>query len=128
MGNVPLAIRHASLLLHLILSIHAQKADCVVTTQEQIDLAHQIELFSQRSDSQPLSGPIALDTGAIVPPVQMTLLPKVLNVKLLPPNALMASRKLKSVEENQAGPFLFTPIQRGSFRNKQNQQKAGDFL
>lgn len=126
MGNAPLAIRHASLLLHLILSIHSQKADCVVTTQEQIDLAHQIELFSQRSDSQPLSGPLALDTGVIVPPVQMILLPKVLNIKLLPPNAMMAARKLKTVEENQSSPFLFTPIQRGSFRNKQNQQNAGN--
>lgn len=125
-GNIPLAIRHASLLLHLILSIHAQKVDPVVSTQDQIEMAQQIELFSQRSESQPLSGPLALDTGTIVPPVQMILLPKVLNMKLLPPNALMASRKLKSAEETPSGPFLFTPIQRGSIRNKQNQQKAGE--
>ena len=124
-GNIPLAIRHASLLLHLILSIHTQKVDPVVSTQDQIEMAHQIELFSQRSESQPLSGPLALDTGTIVPPVQMILLPKILSIKLLPPNAVMASRKLKNSEENQSGPFLFTPIQRGSFRNKQNQQKAG---
>lgn len=95
----------------------------VLSAQEQCEMTKQLEQLSQRSEVALHPGPLALDKGTIIPPVSLTLLPKIISFKLQPPDAAWAAHKLKlSAEEEEKlnGPFLFTPIQFGSFRKQPN--------
>jgi len=132
LGNIPLAIRHAALLVHLLLMQQVQGNVPVLSIQEQCDMTKQLEQLSQRSEIPLHPGPLALENGTIIPPVSLTLLPKILSFKLQPPDATLAAHKLKLSEEEEEklkGPFLFTPIQFGSFRKQPNykQQVFMDF-
>lgn len=119
LGNVPLAIRHASLLVHLLL-IQQQQAGtaAILSNQEQAEMAKQLEQLSQRSETPLHPGPLALENGTIIPPVSLTLLPKIASFKLQPPGAVLAAQRLVPEDEINNGPFLFTPIQFGSFRKQ----------
>ena len=128
LGNVPLAIRHASLLVHLLLIQQHQGAAAVLSSQEQAEMAKQLEQLSQRSEMPLHPGPLALENGTIIPPVPLTLLPKILNFKLQPPGTVLAAQRLMPDDEVNNGPFLFTPIQFGSFRKqitRKNQVEMG---
>lgn len=119
LGNVPLAIRHASLLIHLLLIQQQQVgSSAILSYQEQAEMAKQLEQLSQRSELPLHPGPLALENGTIIPPVSLTLLPKIVNFKLQPPGAILAAQRLMPEDEINSGPFLFTPIQFGSFRKQ----------
>jgi hypothetical protein len=120
LGNVPLAIRHASLLVHLLLIQQQQIGfSAILSSQEQAEMAKQLEQLSQRSEMTLHPGPLALENGTIIPPVSLTLLPKIVNFKLQPPGAVLAAQRLIMPEDEiNNGPFLFTPIQFGSFRKQ----------
>ena len=119
LGNIPLAIRHAALLVHLLMMQQQHGAAMVLSSQEQFEMAKQLEQLSQRSETPLHAGPLALENGTIIPPVSLTLLPKILCFKLAPPDLVLAAQKLVTEEEkNSNGPFLFTPIQFGSFRKQ----------
>lgn len=94
----------------------------VLSSQEQLDMAKQLEHLSQRSDTPLHPGPLALENGTIIPPVPLTMLPRILSFKLLPPDTVLAAQKLVPAEETNSGPFLFTPIQFGSFRKQPNRK------
>lgn len=83
--------------------------------------------LSQRSETPLHTGPLALENGTIIPPISLTMLPKALTFTLCPPSKSLEAQKLVPDEEN-SGPFLFTPIQFGLFRKqpgKKNQEKIG---
>ncbi len=127
-GNVPLAIRHASLLVHLLLIQQHQGAAAVLSCQEQSEMAKQLEQLSQRSEMPLHPGPLALENGTIIPPVPLILLPKIVNFKLQPPGTVLAAQRLMPEDEINNGPFLFTPIQFGSLRKqitRKNQVEMG---
>lgn len=130
LGNVPLAVRHAALLIHLLLTQQHQGSPHVLSASEQCDLSRQLELLCQRCDVVLHPGPLALDNGTIIPPVPWTLLPKIRTFKLQPPQASLKAVKLhQPALQDSNGPFLFTPIQFGSFRkqvNKKHQVKMGN--
>jgi len=134
LGNIPLAIRHAALLVHMLLMHQLQGNVPVLSAQEQCEMTKQLEQLSQRSEVALHPGPLALDQGTIIPPVSLTLLPKIVSFKLQSPEAALAAHKLKlSAEEEEKlnGPFLFTPIQFGSFRKQPNHKQQvlmGPFL
>ncbi|XP_046452687.1 protein brunelleschi-like isoform X2 [Daphnia pulex] len=119
LGNVPLAIRHASLLVHLLL-IQQQQVGAIpiLSSQEQAEMAKQLDQLAQRSEMPLHPGPLALENGTIIPPVSLTLLPKIVHFKLQPPGAVLAAQRLMLEDEINNGPFLFTPIQFGSFRKQ----------
>lgn len=128
LGNIPLAIRHASLLIHMLLIQQQLGAPAVLSSQEQAEMAKQLEQLSQRSDLPLHPGPLALDNGTIIPPVPLVLLPKIVSFKLQPPGTVLAAQRLTPQDETNTGPFLFTPIQFGSFRkqiSKRNQIDIG---
>ena len=129
LGNVPLAIRHAALLIHLLLMQQGQ-GSMVLSSQEQSEMAKQLEHLSQRSETPLHTGPLALENGTIIPPISLTMLPKVLSFTLLPPDKCLEAQKLVPDVEANTGPFLFTPIQFGSCRKqpgKKFQEKIGNF-
>ena len=129
MGNLPLAIRHASLLVHLLLVQQHQGSIPVLSSQEQAEMARQLEQLSQRSEMPLHPGPLALENGTIIPPVPLTLLPKIVSFKLQPPATIFAAQRLVPDDEVNHGPFLFTPIQFGSFRKqitRKNQVEMGN--
>lgn len=119
LGNVPLAVRHASLLVHLLLIQQQQSgAAPILSSQEQAEMAKQLEQLSQRSEMPLHPGPLALENGTIIPPVSLTLLPKIVSFKLQPPGAVLAAQRLVPDDEVNNGPFLFTPIQFGCSRKQ----------
>lgn len=119
LGNVPLAIRHASLLVHLLLIQQQQVGSIpILSSQEQAEMAKQLDQLAQRSEMPLHPGPLALENGTIIPPVSLTLLPKIVHFKLQPPGAVLAAQRLMLEDEINNGPFLFTPIQFGSFRKQ----------
>lgn len=131
LGNVPLAIRHASLLVHLLLIQQQQGAAAVLSSQEQAEMARQLEQLSQRSEMPLHPGPLALDNGTIIPPVPLTLLPKIVVFKLQPPETILTAQRLIPEDDTNHGPFLFTPIQFGSFRKqlpRKNQIEMGNVV
>lgn len=128
LGNVPLAIRHAALLVHLLMIQQQQGATSVLSSTEMAEMAKQLEQLSLRSETPLHPGPLALENGTIIPPVSLTLLPNILSFKLQPPDYVLAAQKLVPDEEINSGPFLFTPIQFGSFRKqlkRKHQAKMG---
>ena len=92
-------------------------------------MARQLEQLSQRSEMPLHPGPLALENGTIIPPVPLTLLPKIVSFKLQPPATIFAAQRLVPDDEVNHGPFLFTPIQFGSFRKqitRKNQVEMGN--
>ena len=133
LANVPLAIRHAALLVHLLLIQQHQGAAAALSMGEQCELVRQLEMLSQRCEVPLHPGPLALENGTIIPPVPWTMLPKIRSLKLQPTEAALKAQKLVALNssEDTNGPFLFTPIQFGSFRkqpNKKNQVKMGQYF
>lgn len=102
MGNQPLAIRHMTFLLHVLLDY--------LTPAEKEEFCLQLESLTNNCEGCPK--PLALDSGVIIPPVNLLTFPLVKSFKLqnLAPHLRPVKVNFKQTIE-QSGPFIFCPIQ-----------------
>nr|CAD7393996.1 unnamed protein product [Timema cristinae] len=117
-GLSALATRHATFLLQALWS-H-------LNPLERRDLAIQLQALAAQCEGAPV--PLVLQSGAVIPPVNLTHLPQIRSFALqnLPPQ--LRPQKIEKIKED-SGPFLFTPIHFGSLerRGKTDNSKM-DFL
>lgn len=79
-----------------------------LSSSERQDLASQLSVLSQRAPSTHL--PLTLESGLVLPPVNLYCLPQVVRLECCPlPSHLLPFPSSK--EKSVSGPFLFTPIQ-----------------
>lgn len=104
MGNIPLAVRYMTLLLYTQLEYltPTEKKELVVSIQ---NLTAQHEGTTQ---------PLALDSGVIIPHVPLLNLPLVKSFKLMPLEASLQPKKLKSTHSSSDSVFIFTPLSLGA--------------
>ncbi|KAJ8881936.1 hypothetical protein PR048_018423 [Dryococelus australis] len=117
-GLSALATRHATFLLQSLWG-HLGGA-------ERRDLALQLHSLAAQCEGAPV--PLVLQSGTVIPPVNLTSLPHVRT--FMPQNLPPQLRPQKIVEaQEDCGPFLFTPIHFGSLerRNKTSSSKL-DYL
>ena len=69
MGNTPLAVRHLTFLLHAMFA--------ALTGAERAEFATQLEALAAQCQPPATPGPLALETGLIIPPVNLYCLPVV---------------------------------------------------
>ncbi|XP_023236924.1 trafficking protein particle complex subunit 9-like isoform X1 [Centruroides sculpturatus] len=102
MGNQPLAVRHMTFLLHVLLDY--------LTPAEKEEYCLQLESLTSNCEGCPK--PLALDSGVIIPPVNLLTFPQVRSFKLqnLAPHLRPVKVNFKQTTE-QCGPFIFCPIQ-----------------
>lgn len=87
-----------------------------LTRQEQKELAIQLQSLSVQCEGSPV--PLVLDSGVVVPPANLTDIPRCSSFVLRDLRAHLRP-KLIEAEKEDTGPFLFTPIHFGSLdRNK----------
>ncbi|CAG2058541.1 unnamed protein product, partial [Timema podura] len=117
-GLSALATRHATFLLQALWP-H-------LNPSERRDLAIQLQALAAQCEGAPV--PLVLQSGAVIPPVNLTHLPQIRSFALqnLPPQ--LRPQKIEKIKED-SGPFLFTPIHFGSLerRGKTDSSKM-DFL
>nr|CAD7197339.1 unnamed protein product [Timema douglasi] len=106
-GLSALATRHATFLLQALWS-HLNPA-------ERRDLAIQLQALAAQCEGAPV--PLVLQSGAVIPPVNLTHLPQIRSFALqnLPPQ--LRPQKIEKIKED-SGPFLFTPIHFGSLERR----------
>nr|CAD7455127.1 unnamed protein product [Timema tahoe] len=115
-GLSALATRHATFLLQALWP-H-------LNPSERRDLAIQLQALAAQCEGAPV--PLVLQSGAVIPPVNLTHLPQIRSFALqnLPPQ--LRPQKIEKIKED-SGPFLFTPIHFGSLerRGKTDSSKMG---
>ncbi|XP_029835060.2 protein brunelleschi isoform X1 [Ixodes scapularis] len=101
MGNLQVAVRHTSYLLHAMLEY--------LSVAERQELCAQLE--SLASQCEPVPGALALDCGTVLPPVHLLQLPYVRS--LVPQRAAAHLRPLRLglAAEGTSSPFIFSPLQ-----------------
>ncbi|XP_078584497.1 trafficking protein particle complex subunit 9-like isoform X3 [Branchiostoma floridae x Branchiostoma japonicum] len=118
MGNPALAVRHMSFLLHA-MSDH-------LAPYERKELSKVLESYTAKVPGTPV--PLALESGAILPPVPMTNLPTVKSFKLLDLAPHLRPMKKPSSQTSSASlnsPFIYSPIQ--SRQQEKKDQSKMDF-
>ncbi|EEC10824.1 NIK- and IKBKB-binding protein, putative [Ixodes scapularis] len=105
MGNLQVAVRHTSYLLHAMLEY--------LSVAERQELCAQLE--SLASQCEPVPGALALDCGTVLPPVHLLQLPYVrcVPLSLVPQRAAAHLRPLRLglAAEGTSSPFIFSPLQ-----------------
>nr|CAD7586985.1 unnamed protein product [Timema genevievae] len=106
-GLSALATRHATFLLQALWP-H-------LNPSERRDLAIQLQALAAQCEGAPV--PLVLQSGAVIPPVNLTHLPQIRSFALqnLPPQ--LRPQKIEKIKED-SGPFLFTPIHFGSLERR----------
>ncbi|XP_033730249.1 trafficking protein particle complex subunit 9-like, partial [Pecten maximus] len=103
-GNIPVAIRHLSLLLHTLFD--------TLTTQDKRDIINTLQTLTAKSEGTMAA--LALDSGVILPPIPLSNIPQVRSFKLIPLQPHLQPVKIASkVEKLDTGPFIFTPLSLG---------------
>ncbi|KAK9876811.1 hypothetical protein WA026_015049 [Henosepilachna vigintioctopunctata] len=118
MGHSALATRHMTFLLQTMWK-H-------LSPTEQKELCIQLQSLAAQCEGAPVA--LVLDSGAIIPPANLTNIPicQVFTLRSLQPH--LQPRKLKIMKQD-SGPFLFTPIHFGSLeRNSTEPKTKMDFL
>ncbi|XP_050306114.1 protein brunelleschi [Anthonomus grandis grandis] len=106
-GHSALATRHMTFLL--------QTMWPHLSSTEQKELAIQLQSLSVQCEGSPV--PLVLESGVVVPPANLTDIPKCCGFILNDLNPHLRPRVIKK-EKEDTGPFLFTPIHFGSLDRK----------
>ncbi|XP_058810666.1 protein brunelleschi isoform X1 [Phymastichus coffea] len=117
MGNPSLATRHLTFLLQTMYNY--------LTPTERKDAAFQLQAVSQQSEGAPV--PLVLDSGTVIPPANLTNIPRTKSFTLKNLQPHLQPQKIKRVKEDH-GPFLFTPINFGSLERKNPSKSKVDYL
>ncbi|XP_076181020.1 trafficking protein particle complex subunit brun isoform X2 [Ptiloglossa arizonensis] len=107
MGNPALATRHMTFLLQTMYNY--------LTPIERKETALQLQNVSQQCEGAPV--PLVLDSGTVIPPANLTNIPKTKSFVLKNMQPHLQPQKIERVKEDH-GPFLFTPINFGSLERK----------
>lgn len=115
MGSPALSVRHMTFLLHVMFDY--------LSADERREFAAQLESLTARCEGGPV--PLALDTGLIIPPVNLFNLPKVKSFKLqnLAPHLQPIPMIARCVESANCGPFIFSPLQLNVREKNKNNTK-----
>ncbi|XP_005094615.1 trafficking protein particle complex subunit 9 isoform X2 [Aplysia californica] len=115
MSNPQIAVRHMTLLVHLMLR-H-------LSVNEQREALTGLSTLTLKCPGTPQ--PLALDTGLILPPVPLLALPTVRSFRLLPPAPHLQATKIESPDSSSSsGVFIYTPL---SLSNKAASDSKPDF-
>ncbi|KAK3088481.1 hypothetical protein FSP39_019701 [Pinctada imbricata] len=115
MGNVAVAVRHTTFLLHLL--------QPYLSVTELREITSTLQQLSSRSEV--VSQSLALDNGLILPPVALSNIPYVKSFKLMPLRPHLQPKKLDcSTEKVDTGPFIFTPLLLGQTDSQDNMNKV----
>ncbi|XP_034178106.2 trafficking protein particle complex subunit brun [Osmia lignaria lignaria] len=117
MGNPALATRHMTFLLQTMYNY--------LTPNERKETALQLQSVSQQCEGAPV--PLVLDSGTVIPPANLTNLPKTKSFVLKNMQPHLQPQKIERVKEDH-GPFLFTPINFGSLERKNISKSKVDYL
>ncbi|XP_015605441.1 protein brunelleschi [Cephus cinctus] len=117
MGNPALATRHMTFLLQTMFN-H-------LTPQERKDITLQLQAVSQQCEGAPV--PLVLDSGTVIPPANLTNIPKTKSFTLKNLQPHLQPQKVERIKEDH-GPFLFTPINFGSLERKNTSKSKMDYL
>ncbi|XP_044738688.1 protein brunelleschi [Chrysoperla carnea] len=119
MGHGALATRHMTFLLQTMWN-H-------LTPQEQRDLSLQLQGLSSQCEGAPV--PLVLDSGIVIPPANLTNIPKCKMFKIQNLKPHLQPQKIEK-EKLDHGPFLFTPIHFGGSLDRKNKKPKSkmDFL
>ncbi|KAL4711474.1 hypothetical protein ACJJTC_000490 [Scirpophaga incertulas] len=111
-GHPALATRHMTFLL--------QTMWPHLSRQEHRDIAIQLQALSAQCEGGPV--PLVLETGEVIPPANLTHVPRCFAFAPRPPPPARAPRQIKCTT-NQ-GPFIFTPIHFGSLERKSRKEEG----
>lgn len=103
MGNIPLAVRYITIMLHTQLDY--------LSELEKREIVTNLFNFAQRCEGT--TQPLALDSGVIVPHVPLLNIPLVKSFKLLPLDNHLEPRKMNINESAKHTVFIFTPLNLG---------------
>ncbi|XP_011499919.1 PREDICTED: protein brunelleschi isoform X2 [Ceratosolen solmsi marchali] len=117
MGHPALATRHLTFLLQTMYNY--------LTPTERKDAALQLQAVSQQSEGSPV--PLVLDSGRVIPPANLTNIPRTKSFALKNLQPHLQPQKIERVKEDH-GPFLFTPINFGSLERKTTAKGKVDYL
>ncbi|XP_076285464.1 trafficking protein particle complex subunit brun isoform X1 [Lasioglossum baleicum] len=117
MGNPALATRHVTFLLQTMYNY--------LTPNERRETALQLQNISQQCEGAPV--PLVLDSGTVIPPANLTNIPKTKSFVLKNMQPHLQPQKIERVKEDH-GPFLFTPINFGSLERKNTSKSKVDYL
>ncbi|XP_076645685.1 trafficking protein particle complex subunit brun isoform X2 [Halictus rubicundus] len=117
MGNPALATRHVTFLLQTMYNY--------LTPNERRETALQLQNISQQCEGAPV--PLVLDSGTVIPPANLTNIPKTKSFVLKNLQPHLQPQKIERVKEDH-GPFLFTPINFGSLERKNTSKSKVDYL
>ncbi|XP_003400188.1 protein brunelleschi isoform X1 [Bombus terrestris] len=117
MGNPALATRHMTFLLQTMYNY--------LTPNERKETALQLQNVSQQCEGAPV--PLVLDSGTVIPPANLTNIPKTKSFILKNMQPHLQPQKIERVKEDH-GPFLFTPINFGSLERKNISKSKVDYL
>ncbi|KAL3887835.1 hypothetical protein ACJMK2_000227, partial [Sinanodonta woodiana] len=105
MGNLPLAVRHTTFLLHVLFDY--------LSPQERQEVAASLENLASQCEVTTL--PLPLESGALVPYVPLTKIPIVKSFKLVNLSPHLEPQKLQAKGDKfDSGVFIFTPLLLGS--------------
>ncbi|KAG1654106.1 Protein brunelleschi [Nymphon striatum] len=120
MGNSSLSVRHMTFLLHTMFDY--------VSKSDRKEFASQLETLTNKCEGAPVI--LALeDTGLIIPPVNLTYLPRVKSFKLqklaphLRPIKMLSDHTGILKEPKNSGPFIFSPIQMNRDKSSKDNTK-----
>ncbi|XP_033330236.1 trafficking protein particle complex subunit brun isoform X2 [Megalopta genalis] len=117
MGNPALATRHVTFLLQTMYNY--------LTPSERRETALQLQNVSQQCEGAPV--PLVLDSGTVIPPANLTNIPKTKSFVLKNMQPHLQPQKIERIKEDH-GPFLFTPINFGSLERKNTSKSKVDYL
>ncbi|XP_012285614.1 protein brunelleschi [Orussus abietinus] len=117
MGNAALTTRHMTFLLQTMYN-H-------LTANERRDTALHLQNVSQQCEGAPV--PLVLDSGIVIPPANLTNIPKTKSFALKNLQPHLQPQKIERIKEDH-GPFLFTPINFGSLERKNISKSKVDYL
>ncbi|XP_037073771.1 LOW QUALITY PROTEIN: trafficking protein particle complex subunit 9-like [Pollicipes pollicipes] len=118
MGNTPLAVRHLTFLLHAMFG--------ALSAAERAEFAAQLEGLAALC--QPAApGPLVLETGLIIPPVNLYCLPLVRRFRPLEYPVHLRPQLLLRPKADDHGPFIFSPLQFGSLRRQKKDREKLEF-
>ncbi|GLG96735.1 Protein brunelleschi, partial [Gryllus bimaculatus] len=115
-GLPALATRHMTFLL--------QSMWGHLSLVERRDLAMQLQALAAQCEGAPV--PLVLDSGQVVPPANLTSVPSVRSFSLQNLPAPLRPQKLETQQED-SGPFLFTPIHFGSLERRSGASSKMDY-
>lgn len=113
MGHSALATRHMTFLLQTMWHF--------LNPTEQRDLSKQLQKLAAECEGAPV--PLVLDTRAVIPPANLTNIPKAKNFRLQDLPLHLRPQKLEKLKED-IGPFLYTPISFGSLDRKSTKSQS----